>query len=105
MSKFALKPGLSLALLPMAGKVAPGMILEGDQYRKFVPQFLVEVVDLGAATPAEPEKKSPPPVIVPPPPAPAPAPAAPPPSDPKKVESKTDDSDKKKGKKGGAKKK
>jgi len=72
MSSFKLKAGLTQVFLPGVGKVVPNVVLAGDHLRKFVPQFLVEVVE----TPPAPEAAvvAAPVVVAPAPPAPASAP-------------------------------
>src|SRR4051812_16141946 len=88
MDRFILKAGLSVVFLPGIGRVAANQVLEGEQFRRFVPLFLVEAPV--AVIPA-----NPPDVIIPPaPPEPPPAiapvtlPEVPPPAVP--VESAKD---------------
>jgi hypothetical protein len=76
MSNFTLKPGLTSVFLPGVGRVPPGRVLEGDQYRRFVPAFLVEVVGTAAPAPAPTLKAVKPAVSSPPSPAPVPEPKA-----------------------------
>lgn len=69
MSSFTLKPGLSAVFLPGAGRVAPGIVVTGEQFRRFVPQFLVEApkppVAPQALSASKPVTVTPPPAIVP----------------------------------------
>jgi hypothetical protein len=51
MSKFKLKPGLLAMFLPGIGKLGPEGFVEGEQYQRFVPQFLVEVPEEVLAAP------------------------------------------------------
>ena len=46
MASFTLKSGLSAAFLPGVGRVTVGMVLVGEQYRKFSPALLVETVEV-----------------------------------------------------------
>jgi hypothetical protein len=64
MRKFTLKPGLSFAVIPGTGRVSPKQVLEGEQYARFVPSLLAEVL-------VEPAPIAPP-LVVRPPPLPAP---------------------------------
>lgn len=61
MRKFTLKPDLSFAVIPGTGRIVPKQVLEGEQYARFVPSLLVELLE---------EPKAAPPVPPPPPPAP-----------------------------------
>lgn len=54
MSNYKLKPGLSSVFLPGAGKVTVKTVLTGEQYQRFVPQFLVEVLEEAVQAPAAP---------------------------------------------------
>jgi hypothetical protein len=90
MSSFTLKPGLTTVFLPGAGRVQVGATLVGEQFRRFVPLFLVEIPETKAApvavaavkpTPAPkvPTPKEPEPVLAPvEPPASVDAPKSPP---------------------------
>lgn len=49
MGNFTLKPGASAVFLPGAGRVLPGVVLSGEQFRRFVPQFLVEMPEAKTA--------------------------------------------------------
>jgi len=69
MSSYKLKPGLSSVFLPGAGKVTTKTVLTGEQYHRFVPQFLVEALEEVVLAPAAPFA-----VFVPEPVVPAPAP-------------------------------
>lgn len=53
--RFVLRPGLQEAKLPGIGTITPGTILEGDQYRQYCPQQLVEVLD---STPTDPRTET-----------------------------------------------
>lgn len=90
MGNFTLKPGASAVFLPGAGRVLPGVVLSGEQFRRFVPQFLVEMPEAQVETKAA--AAHPPAVIhlaaapkeVPPPAPPSQEAAAPVPSEPVK---------------------
>lgn len=43
MAKFKLNPQLTLTYLPGIGKMDGARVVEGEQFRKFVPAFLVEI--------------------------------------------------------------
>jgi hypothetical protein len=43
MSSFRLKAGTHVAYLPVIGRVAPDRILYGEEFRRYVPQVLVEI--------------------------------------------------------------
>jgi hypothetical protein len=62
MSNYKLKPGLTSVFLPGAGKVTTKTVLTGEQYQRFVPQFLVEAPETSPVTGGA---VSPPPVAVP----------------------------------------
>ena len=79
MSSYSLKPGLTQVFLPGVGRVTPWMTITGDNLQRFVPQFLVEVVEVAPVviTLPEPEPEPEPvvaPKVVPAPKASAPAP-------------------------------
>lgn len=77
MSSYKLKPGLSSVFLPGAGKVTTKTILTGEQYQRFVPQFLVEVLEEVVLAPAAPFAVFVPESVVAPAPAPEPVVPAP----------------------------
>ena len=84
MSSYSLKPGLTQVFLPGVGRVTPGMTITGDNLQRFVPQFLVEVVEVAPAViilpVPEPEPEPEPvvaPKVVPAPKASAPVPESP----------------------------
>lgn len=52
MRKFIKKPDITFAVIPGVGRLAEGQVLEGDQYAKFVPSLLVELLSEPAAAPA-----------------------------------------------------
>ena len=71
MRKFTLKPELSFAVIPGTGRVAPKQVLEGEQFARFVPSLLVELLEepkAAAVVPPPAPKK----VLEAPPPPPAP---------------------------------
>lgn len=75
MRRFRKKPDVTFVVIPGAGRVNEGMVLEGDEYAKFVPSLLVEI----PAAPAAPVLTEPvapklTPKVTVPPPAPPPAP-------------------------------
>lgn len=53
MSSFTLKPGLTTVFLPGTGRVQVGSTLVGEQFRRFVPSFLVEIPETKAPPVAE----------------------------------------------------
>ena len=71
MRRFKKKPELSFVVIPGLGRISDDRVLEGDQYAKFAPSILVEVLP----APAAPLKEPAPAVLIPPPPPPVTAPA------------------------------
>jgi len=53
MASFKLNPQAGMVFLPGHGRVKPGDVLVGDQYRQFTPNLLVEVPDAPPAPPME----------------------------------------------------
>lgn len=53
--RYVLKPGLNALFLPGVGRVSPGQVLEGEQYARFVPNFLA--LAPGTAAEAIPDPK------------------------------------------------
>jgi len=43
--RFRMRPGLNEVVLPGGGKILSGTLLEGDQYARWCPQFLMELLD------------------------------------------------------------
>jgi hypothetical protein len=53
MPRFKLNPEAGMVFVPGHGRVKPGDILMGEQYRRFTPNLLVEVPDPPPAPPME----------------------------------------------------
>ena len=43
--RFRVRPGLNEIVLPEVGRIRSGVLLEGEHYAKFCPQYLVEILD------------------------------------------------------------
>lgn len=69
MRRFKKKPELAFAVIPGLGRISDDRVIEGDQFAKFAPSLLVEVLPAAVPVSAKSAPKPPPAVIVPPPPA------------------------------------
>lgn len=71
MRRFKKKPELSFVVIPGVGRVSDDRVLEGDQFAKFAPSILVEVLPVPSAPLKEPAPVVSRPVVLVPPPPPA----------------------------------
>ncbi len=67
--RFVLRAGLHVAMIPGLGRVKQGFVVEGEQYARFVPSILTEILDSApVAAPVATILVEPAPILPPPPP-------------------------------------